>query len=135
MVKVFFSFFAHGGAADADGFLQIGSELVFDGCRISLSESFAEGIQCGRVFSCFLLKPVQDLFGKDHADLPVGDDQLVGVQTDFCLSGQVAGGEKDAPQVVKAVIQLPVSQFFIDFFGGGYLYCVIFSKFGQSDGI
>ena len=79
MVKILFLLLPDRGVPNADGFLQIQREYLFDQRHIPCAERLAEGVQSRSVFPCFLLKPGQNLLRKDNAALLVGNDKFVGI--------------------------------------------------------
>ena len=109
-------FLPHGSIADTDGFLQIRREHAFGSGGISGRKSFTESVQHRCILSGFFLKPGQDLFRKDRPDFLIGNHQFISIQSSLSFFRQIAGGEEDAPQVIRAVIQLPVRQFLADLF-------------------
>ena len=97
MVKILFFLFSYSGITDADGLFRIGRENTFDFCCVSRTECFTESVQRGGVFPGFLLESGVDLFGKDHADLLIGNYKFIGIQRSLFSFRQIACGEENTP--------------------------------------
>ena len=68
VIEIFLPRSARTGITDTDRPAQVSCELSFNGSGVSFPERLAESVQRGRILFCLLLKPGQDLFGKDLPD-------------------------------------------------------------------
>lgn len=114
MVEVLLLAFAHIRVPDADSPGKVGVELAFHRFRVPSHERIAECVQRGRVPAGLLLEPFQNLVNEDLPYLTIRYRQLVYLPILAAPLRQIAGGKKDAPEVIDGGIEFPIGQLLVD---------------------
>ncbi len=114
VVEVLLLAFAHTCVPDTDCPGKVGIEPAFHRFCVPFDECIAECVQCRRIPACFLLKPFLNLIDEYLPYLTIRYRQLISLPILAAPLRQIAGGKKDAPEVIDGGIEFPIGQLLVD---------------------